>query len=106
MMLEIPTRTDLPAYSEQVELDGKVFNLNLRFNKRFNRWVMDIADSENAEVIHGVVIYTGVPLLVQYYHKANLPLGDFICIDSKGSTDAPGEDELGDRFKLYYLEVE
>lgn len=106
MMQEIPTRTDLPAYTEQVELQGVIYTLAFRFNKRFNKWVFDLLDSEGAEILNGLVIYTGVPLLTQYYHRANLPAGDFICIDSQGTTDPAGEEELGDRFKFYYIEVE
>jgi hypothetical protein len=102
--LEIPVRSDNKAYSLQVDLEGTRYTLRFRFNTRMGRWVMDIADSVNTDILNGVVLLTNYPLTDQYADTA-LPPGRFVCIDESGENKDPGTNDLGNDVKLLYEEA-
>lgn len=103
-ILEIPVRSDIPAYQFQISLDGTTFTLHFRFNTRLDRWVMDIHDIDDVEIIQGAVLLYGLPLFDRY-KIASLPVGRFILSDETGEERNPGRDDLGDDFKLLYQEA-
>jgi hypothetical protein len=102
-MIEVPTRSDLNSYSQRVELDGVIYNLNFRFNERLNLWVMDVLDSDEADILIGLPLLVSTPLMFQYV-KAGKPPGDFVVLNRENRTDEnPSENNLGTDFKLYYI---
>lgn len=101
--IKIPTRNDFPSYSQRIELEGVIYNLSFRFNERMNRWIMDIQDQEENDILIGIVMLTSVPLLQQYI-KEGLPPGDFILLHRDGTDTNAGRFDLGDAVQLFYAE--
>ena len=104
MLVEIPTRNDLPAYSQRVDLGETSFNLFFRYNERSDRWAMDLSDADGVLLVGGVPLLTGVPLLFNYKF-AGKPAGDFVLYDREGVNKNAGRNDLGDEVKLYYFEA-
>jgi len=102
-ILEIPVRSDIPAYNFQITLEGTVFTMHFRYNSRLERWVWDINDIDDAEIITGVPLLYGLPLLDRYRDE-RLPLGRFVVLDETGEKRNPTRDGLGEEFKLLYQE--
>lgn len=102
-ILEIPVRSDIPSYNFQITLEGIVFTLHLRYNTRLERWVMDVNDVDDANIVTGIPLLYGLPLLDRYKDE-RLPLGRFVISDETGEKRNPTRDGLGDDFKLLYRE--
>jgi len=102
---EMPVRSDFKAYSFQVDLDGITYILRFRFNTRLDRWIMDIADSSDNDILNGLVVLTNVPLTDQYLSDPNMPQGRFIVIDETGNNKEAGSNDLGNDIKVLYEEV-
>jgi hypothetical protein len=103
-LIEIPTRSDLKAYEFQIELDGVVYTLSIRWNQRMGRWIMDIADADGVDLLNGIPLLTNIPLTDDYV-KAGLPPGRFICEDTTGGSKIAGVDDLGNDVRLIYEEA-
>jgi len=104
-IVTIATRADFPSYNQRVELDGVIYNLIIRYNERMKRWILDIQDQEETDIIIGLVMLSGVPLLQQYV-KTDLPPGDFILLH-RDATDINAERlDLGDEVTLYYFDAD
>lgn len=103
-LLKINTRADFPSYNQRVELDGVIYNLIIRYNERMKRWILDIQDQEENDIIIGLVMVKGVPLLQQYV-KTDLPPGDFILLHRDGTDINAEREDLGDSVNLYYQEA-
>jgi hypothetical protein len=105
-VFKIPTRNDLPAFSESIELDGVIFETSYRFNERAKIWIMDLNDSAGNPIFVGLPVLTNVPLFAQYVQTAK-PLGDIIPLHrDELKDDNAGESDLGDLVNLFYADSE
>jgi len=104
-ILELPVRSDIPAYSFKIDLDGASFRLKFYFNKRLGRWFMDILDASDVLLISGIILLTNLAIRDQYV-KDGIPAGQFILIDETGNEKNPGEFDLGNDVRLFYQEAE
>lgn len=102
-LIKIPTRSDLPAFNERIELEGVIYNLDFRLNERMNKWAMDILDEEESPIVSGLLLLTNVPLLDQLT-VADLPPGDFIMLDRANLQRDADADNLGGDINLFYQE--
>jgi len=102
---ELPVRSDFKAYSFQVNLDGQVYEIKIRFNTRVGRWYINIKDTSGNEILSGIKLLTNIPLIGQYQSLANLPPGEFMCIDETGYNKDAGINDLGNDVKLVYIEA-
>lgn len=102
--LEIPIRSDIPAYNFQINLEGIIYTLGFRYNSRLERWVMDVKDVDEVALVTGVPLLYGIPLLDRYKNPA-LPPGTFILIDETNAERNPTRDGLGEDYKLLYKEL-
>jgi len=102
-IIKIATRSDFPSYSQRVELDGVIYNLAIRYNERMARWVLDIQDQEENDILIGAPMLTGIPLLQQYV-KNDLPPGDFILLHRDASDINAEREDLGDSVNLFYFD--
>lgn len=103
-LLKIATRADFPSYNQRVELDGVIYNLIIRYNQRMARWILDIQDQEEIDILIGIPMLTGVPLLQQYV-KNDLPPGDFLLLHRDGTDINAEREDLGDSVNLFYQEA-
>ena len=103
--LTIPTRTDLGAYTFQVELDGLVYRISLQFNTREGFWYLSLADSSGDEIRSGIKVVVNWPLLRLAVEGASLP-GSLFAIDTTDADLPPGIEDLGESVLLTYVEEE
>lgn len=102
MILEIPTRQDMPHYVETVELDGTVYGLEFYWNARAGGWFLTLWNAQlTAPLLSGRRLVLGAQLLGRYRNAA-LPPGDLLVVDMTGDGVEPGLKDLGLRAKLVY----
>lgn len=104
--LRIPVRTDLPAYSMTVQLEGAPYDLRFRYNARDAHWFMDVLQAEQL-VLAGVKVVHDADLLGQFDHmKADerLPPGAFEVRDVTGADRDPDRTTFGSDVLLLYVE--
>ena len=99
----MPVRSDLPAYKFQLDLEQILYTFTFRYNERMDRWIMDIADENEDDLLLGTVVLTEWPL-IQRFKDDRLPPGEFMAIDESGEFKYPGREELGNDVKLFYIE--
>ncbi len=102
-IFELPLRNDLTWYSFKTSLSGEIFTLELRYNTRMQRWIMDIEDPS------GNVILAGIPLLIQInltaqYPELALPVGTFVTVDETDTDTQPTQYSFGVSNALLYLD--
>jgi len=100
----IPVRADLPAYTFQIDLEGKLYTFTFRYNERMDRWLMDIADENENPLLSGIVILTDYNLIERFKDDA-LPPGEFFALDESGEQKYAGREDLGNDIKLFYVEA-
>lgn len=106
-LLEIPTRTDLPAYEQQVKLDGVNYIIELYFNPRINdgagAWQIVLANQNRTMLIGPVPVIVNWPLFDRFVDLTP-PAGTIFAYDTSGQNSNPGQFDLGNRVRLLYLE--
>lgn len=98
-IIEIPLRNDIFHYSFTRELDGVVYLLRIRYNRRIDSWTLDFVD-----VVNGIRLAGGQDLLRQFKHL-EVPAGRLEVVDLDGVFTEPDKTNLGDRVILQYTEV-
>jgi len=101
--LQLPIRTDIPAYDIQTELDGILYTLGFSYNARAGYWVMDISDANENPILMGVRIISGWLLINRFVMDA-LPKGDFFVFDTSGKNIDPTQDNFGTTTLLMYAD--
>lgn len=105
-LIEVPTRADIGAYTQQIDLDGTVFQLDLHFNERWGRWVMDIQDADRVLLLAGIPLLEGFPLTTKFIGRIpGFPPGEFLVLDESGLGRNPDRETLGGDVKLFYREA-
>lgn len=99
--LQVPARNDVPWYKFTVTLSGQVYTLRFRYNTRMQRWIMDVADSANNDVLNGVPVLIERDLAGQYVF-VGLPSGTFFALDLTGQGDQPTRYSFGVAAALIY----
>lgn len=102
-ILQINT-SPYPDTTQDVELDGVVYNLRIRWSERGEAWHVDIRDTEGDAILMGLKLVTLYPLLKNYRHLA-VPPGELMFVDSKDLSGRPTLEEMGDRYKLLYIDT-
>jgi len=93
-IVQLPVRSDVPAYSFQIELDSVLFSLRFSYNARAGYWTFDIYDANELAILLGIRIITGW-LLTDRFVMDNLPKGDFFVFDTTGKNTDPTQDDFG-----------
>lgn len=106
-LLEITTRVDLPAYEQAVKLDGTQYIIALYFNPRIDdnngKWMITLADQNRNMLVGPVPVVVGWPLFDRFVDLVTLP-GTIFAFDTSGQDLDPGQFDLGNRVRLFYLE--
>lgn len=107
-LIEIPTRNDLPSYEQVVKLDGVPYTIALYFNPRLaggaGKWQATLADQNRNMLVGPVAVVVGWPLFDRFIDRVDLP-GTIFAFDTAGNDEDPGQFDLGDRVRLFYLEA-
>ena len=102
-ILEMPVRGDVPEYQFRLELQGTVYTFRFKWNTRMERWIMDIADEQDNDILNGIVVQANVDLK-QRFRQTTLPPGLFLAFDETGAARNPDRDTFGNEVKLFYEE--
>lgn len=98
----LPLRTDLPHYSFSLELEGRAFGFEFRWNGRAGRWVFSVYDADGTLLLAGRHLVLGYPLLARFADP-RLPAGELVAVDTTGTGVPPGLADLGGRVQLLYV---
>ena len=96
----IPTRSDIFYYAFRFNMDGVVYSMNLRYNRRIDSWILDFVN-----VLWGIRLAGGQDLLGQFHHL-DVPPGELRVIDLDGENKEPDKTNFSDRVVLEYTEVD
>ena len=101
--LLIPLEAEGPYFGQGVELEGRAYRLDFRWNTRTEQWVIDVFDGGGASLVTGVRGVINVPLLQKYGLREDLPPGELFLLDSTGQDLEATLNDLGSRVELVYL---
>jgi hypothetical protein len=107
-MITIPVYPQVSArWITSIELDGIQYTLRFDWSTRESLWYMDILDLDGNAILTSICLLPSYYLLAQYIGVPNIPPGEFILLDEESNIDTAivTYDNLGDRFKLNYLEL-
>ena len=102
--IEIPLRTDIYSYFQNVVIDGVVYRMDVRYNGRMERWIIGLSDAEGNALLAGIPLLPSYPLTEKFRGCIeNLPAGQFLIVDETGAERTPTRDDLGEDIKLFYV---
>lgn len=101
--LLVPLAAEGPYFGQGVELEGRTYRFDFRWNTRTEQWVIDVFDGGGAALVNGVRGVINVPLLQKFGLREDLPPGELLLLDSSGRDLEAGLDDLGSRVQLIYL---
>jgi hypothetical protein len=100
----LPVRVGVPFQRFQVELDGVLYGVELRWNWRVPAWSLTLRDAGGGALRQGVRVCLGASLLPPRRSSA-FPPGELLLVDRSGSAVDPGLEGLGDTAELVYMDA-
>lgn len=100
----IPVSETTDPFEQQVELDGRVYDLTFRWSERGQHWSLDIGRDGNI-LIAGIKLVIVPDLLIQARRIGELPEGTLFIEDLDGLDNEPNDTNFGDRVVLKYTEA-
>ena len=100
----IPLLTGSDAYTQQVDFDGKVYEMALRYNARETHWYLTLS-RENVILISNIKVVHGTDLLLQFKFKQEMPQGELSIRDLAGKYADPDADTFGDTVIMQYADA-
>lgn len=100
----VPMRNDVPAYRFKIDFSGVIFTFRARFNTRMQRWVYDLADPSNNDILVGqkVLIRTAP---VSQFVIPGLPAGVLIPEDNRNNVQGePTRNSFGTTHSMLYVD--
>lgn len=104
-VVTIPTRSDFDAFRFQTTLDGVVFTIVLKKNRRDNTWVADLLEADETPIRHGIKLVVSFPLL-RLIKARTRPPGEIQVIDTTGTFQLPDLTQLGEQVVMTYTDEE
>jgi hypothetical protein len=105
MTLVLPATSDAPWYDFEATLEGSTYRFELRWNGRSGAWFLSLQDAAGDVIAAGRRVVLGAQLLGRSA-DARLPPGTLLAVDTSGTDEEAGRDELGERVQLVYVEAE
>jgi hypothetical protein len=108
LLLAVPP-SGVPYLTQRTLLSGVDFELTWAWNSRTDTWALNIAalgdgEQENpTPVLTGAKVFIGFDLLRRCRHPKR-PLGSLWAYSADGSYLHPGQNDLGTRVNIVYLE--
>ena len=100
----IPVSETTDSFIEQVDLDGRVYDLRFHWNSRDNHWFLDIG-RDGIFLINGVKLVSSSDLISEFGRIEELPPGLLSVEDLDNIDTDPDETNFGDRVQLRYTEA-
>jgi hypothetical protein len=105
MKLVVPVDNSQGNYTLKLALEGAVYGLNVRWNQRMLKWILDILDSTGNAVLLGLPILEEQALTDRFVGRLlGLPPGQFVAIDGTGAQLDPTDVTFGSAVQLIYVE--
>lgn len=101
--LEIPTRNDILDYQYTLTLEDLQYIFHFSYNKRMERWLLNIMDNDENILIGSILLLSGYNLIGRYKNTL-LPKGVLFLIDIQGNNTTAVMDTLGNNVTLLYGE--
>lgn len=103
MALELNIPENELAFEQEIDLDGTLYVLRFRYNGRAENWYLDLLDGEESPIALSIAIQGNISLTGYLRGLSGAPKGEFVCVDTQGRGDKPGQTDLGTRHKIVYL---
>ena len=103
-LIQLPLRSDVPAFTFQTDLDGTTFTFKFRYNSRMDRWAFDIQTANEDPIISGIPVLTGTSLLKRF-EDDRLPEGELFVLNKEDETASPGRNDLQENAFILYDEA-
>lgn len=104
MAKQLPLFDDSLNYSYQIDLDGTVYNINVRYNHREDYWHLSLYLTDNTPLVTGVRMVYDTDL-VGRFKQANLPPGILLLTNDAG-LESMGQEDVRDSKLIYITEEE
>lgn len=104
MARELPLFSDSLNYSYQVDLDGTVYDLQIRYNHREDYWHLSLSLPDSTPLVTGVRMVYDTDL-VSRFKQLNLPEGALVLINDAG-LEKMGRNDVLDSKLIYLTEEE
>lgn len=101
--IPIPDAATVTHQAFTVDLSGRDFAIDLRYNEREGFWYLSIADPSGTPIRHGLKIVVNHPLLFRC-QLLERPSGELIAIDSRPEPEDPTLETLGQEAPIAYQE--
>ena len=96
---------DVETFTQDVELDGVVYALAFKWNRRDESWTMSVYQPDGTLLAGGRKLVVGFPLL-RGEIDTRLPAGELMCVDLSARKVEPEQTEIGRRVILAYYDEE
>jgi hypothetical protein len=103
-LFTVPVGNALPWYKFVLPLSGTLYTLHFRYNGRMQRWLMDVNDSSDNQILSGIVLLIERNITGQYDTLA-LPPGIFFATDDSGQESEPTLYSFGLDHTLWYADT-
>ena len=104
MAKTLPMFTDSRNYSYQMDLDGIVYDINIRYNYRDDYWYLGLSFPDGSAIVTGVrMVYTTD--LLGRFKQPSLPKG-ILVLENDAGLDKMGLDDILDSELFYISEAE
>lgn len=103
MSQTIPLRSDLPHFDMQVTLDGVIYTLEFRWNRREGFWYMSLLHEDGTPLVLSMKFVIDHPFACRC-RDSRRPPGALIAVDTSTQHRDPGLSDLGSRVLLVYFE--
>jgi hypothetical protein len=102
--LEIPVRSDLPAYDFLIDLEGVTYQLAFQYNARRAGWTFSIRDAAGNDILIGIPVIVSTDLISRFKAEG-APPGTFVAWDTSGQNLNPTDSDFGSRVLFLYEEA-
>lgn len=104
-VFDMNIRNDLPAYTFKVDLTGVIFTVRVRYNTRMARWICDVADASDNDIINGLPLILDDNIYLRFAALAGLPVGQLVAIDNRNNAqEQPTRYSFGTTHSLLYVD--
>lgn len=101
----LPTRPNDGNYRQRLVLDGVGYRFRFTYNRRGERWYMDLLDESGEQLRSGIVLVSGHALLRQHVDFTKRPPGVLLVLDPTGQDRDPLLGDLGVEELLMYVDL-